>query len=214
LEEDFAALRNQMVEKHILSRGIKDSATIKSLLAVPREEFVPLALRRHAYDDSPLPIGEGQTISQPYIVALMTSSIQLSPYDTILEIGTGSGYQAAILSRIVKKVYTIERIPELGEHASNLFKELGFSNIEVKIGDGTLGWKEKGPFDAIIVTAGAPQVPQYLKDQVKVGGRIVIPVGDTLSQRLLLLHKVSEQEWREQVLESVRFVPLIGDQGW
>lgn len=203
-----------MVEKHILSRGIKDSATIKSLLAVPREEFVPLALRRHAYDDSPLPIGEGQTISQPYIVALMTSSIQLSPYDTILEIGTGSGYQAAILSRIVKKVYTIERIPELGEHASNLFKELGFSNIEVKIGDGTLGWKEKGPFDAIIVTAGAPQVPQYLKDQVKVGGRIVIPVGDTLSQRLLLLHKVSEQEWREQVLESVRFVPLIGDQGW
>jgi protein-L-isoaspartate(D-aspartate) O-methyltransferase len=212
--EDFAAKRNQMVEKQILGRGIKDPATIKSLLAIPREEFVPLALRSHAYDDSPLPIGEGQTISQPYIVALMTSSIQLNPYDTILEIGTGSGYQAAVLSRIVKKVYTIERIPELGEHAQSLFQQLALSNIEVKIGDGTLGWKEKGPFDAIIVTAGAPQVPQYLKDQVKVGGRIVIPVGDTLSQRLLLLQKVSEQEWKEQVLEFVRFVPLIGDQGW
>lgn len=214
MELDFAALRNQMVEKHIIARGIKDPATLKGLLAVPRELFVPDGLRRHAYDDTPLPIGEGQTISQPYIVALMTSSIHLNPYDTVLEIGTGSGYQAAILSKIVKQVYTIERIPELGEHARALFGELGYSNIDVKVGDGTLGWKEKGPFDSIIVTAGSPQVPQALKDQVKVGGRIVIPVGDTVSQQLILLQKVSAEQWSEQVLEFVRFVPLIGDQGW
>ena len=214
MQFDFTSMRNGMVEKQIMRRGITDPATLKSLKEVQREFFVPLSIRHHAYDDSPLPIAAGQTISQPNIVALMTSALQLKPHETVLEIGTGSGYQAAILSRIVKQVYTVERIPELAAQAEALLKELHYGNIEVKLDDGTLGWKEKGPFDAIIVTAGGPSVPVALRDQLKVGGRLVIPVGEAVNQSLLLLQKIKEQEWKERVLEFVRFVPLIGEQGW
>lgn len=209
-----ASSREEMVQKQIVRRGIHDPSTLKSMLEVPRELFVPPLIRNHAYDDSPLPIGEGQTISQPYIVALMTSALKLKPHDIVLEIGTGSGYQAAVLSRIVQFVYTVERIPELVESAKKALEDLGYTNLEVKLDDGTLGWREKGPFDAIIVTAGAPAIPQALKEQLKVGGRLVIPVGEATEQRLVLLTRTSSDEWTEKVLEFVRFVPLIGDQGW
>lgn len=211
---DYPSMRSEMVQKQIIARGIQDSSTLKSMGKVPRELFVPPLIRNHAYDDSPLPIGEGQTISQPYIVALMTSALNLKPHETVLEIGTGSGYQAAILSRIVSHVYTVERLPQLVEGAKKVLDELHYANVEIKLDDGTLGWSEKGPFDAIIVTAGAPQIPASLKEQVKIGGRLVIPVGEAASQRLLIVKRISAEEWKEQVLEFVRFVPLIGEQGW
>lgn len=211
---DFLSQRLSMIEDQIRRRGVNDPATLSAMLEVPREQFVPLNLQKYAYADSPLNIGSGQTISQPYIVALMTQAAQLKPEDRALDIGTGSGYAAAILSRIVKDVYSIERIPELTMRAESVVKQLGYNNIYFKVGDGTLGWPEKAPFDAILVTAGAPVVPESLLDQLNIGGRVIIPVGDTFSQELLRLKKTPKGDFTKEILEFVRFVPLIGKQGW
>ena len=211
--DDFDRKRLAMVEKQIKPRGVKDPFVLNAMKIIPRHEFVPAPLRENSYEDAPLPIGEGQTISQPYIVALMAEAAEIKPNDKVLEIGTGSGYAAAIISNIAKQVYTIERIESLGKAAIERFKKLGLENIEVKIGDGTLGWQEKGPFDAIIVTAGAPVVPSSLIAQLKEGGRLIIPVGDALVQSLLRIRK-KEGALIQEILEMVRFVPLIGKEGW
>lgn len=205
--------RNSMVEKQIQARGIKDPFVLEALKKVPRHEFVPPDFITAAYEDTPLPIEHGQTISQPYIVALMTEAAQITPTDTVLEIGTGSGYAASIISQIAKQVYSIERIEPLGKKAIGCIQKLGYQNIEVKIGDGTLGWPEKGPFDVIIVTAGAPVVPSSLTAQLKEGGRLLIPVGDAIMQHLLRIRKKNGR-LNQEILEAVRFVPLIGKQGW
>jgi protein-L-isoaspartate(D-aspartate) O-methyltransferase len=211
---DDHVLRQKMIEEQIKRRGVKDAVTLDAMSVVPRHEFVPTLLQVSAYEDTPLPIGLGQTISQPYIVALMTQSAELKPDDSVLEIGTGSGYAAAILSRIVKKVFTIERIEDLAQRAKAAYKRLGYDNIEVKSGDGTRGWADKGPFDAILVTAGAPIIPNSLKEQLKPGGRLIIPVGDAFSQRLLRIRKLEDNTFVEETVEYVRFVPLIGEEGW
>lgn len=211
---DFAKMRKEMVERQIAWRGVKDPATLKAFLNVPREVFVSDQLKPYAYDDNPLPIGEGQTISQPYIVALMAQAAELNSQASVLEIGTGSGYSAAILAQMAKEVYTIERIANLGEEAKQKFNALGYKNIHVKIANGTLGWADAAPFDAIVVTAGAPVVPESLIRQLKPAGRMIIPVGDSLSQQLLRLRKVSEDDYTQEILEFVRFVPLIGQEGW
>lgn len=211
---DFEAQRESMVEHQIRRRGVKDPATLQAMLNVPRHLFVPPDLQKYAYEDSPLPIGLDQTISQPYIVALMTEAAQLTPEARVLDIGTGSGYAAAILARIVSKVYSIERIEPLAIQAAARIKELGYDNVTVKAGDGTLGWPEAGPFDAIIVTAGAPVIPESFMSQLKEGGRVIIPVGDALSQQLLRLRKGPKGEYSRELIEHVRFVPLIGEQGW
>lgn len=211
---DDHVLRQRMIEEQIKRRGVSDPATLNAMSIVPRHEFVPSLLKESAYEDTPLPIGLGQTISQPYIVALMTQSAELKPGETILEIGTGSGYAAAVLSRIVDHVFTIERIDDLVQRSKSCYKELGYHNIEVKSGDGSLGWPEKGPFDAIIVTAGAPVIPHSLKEQLKPGGRLIIPVGDAFSQKLLRIRKDKDNHFTEETVEFVRFVPLIGEEGW
>ncbi|MGK5593885.1 MAG: protein-L-isoaspartate(D-aspartate) O-methyltransferase [Parachlamydiaceae bacterium] len=209
----FEAVRLEMVERTIQARGITDPLIIESFKKVPRHEFVPADLHYAAYFDSPLPIGEEQTISQPFIVALMTAAAKINSESKILEIGTGSGYACAILAHIAKQVYSVERIETLGKQAKERLQRLGLSNIEVKIDDGTLGWPEKGPFDAIIATAAAPIVPESLKAQLKDGGRLIIPVGGLYGQQLLRLTKNKDQLIQE-ILEPVRFVPLIGKEGW
>jgi protein-L-isoaspartate(D-aspartate) O-methyltransferase len=214
MDANFSKDRERMVQEQIIRRRISDPATLASMRQVPRDVFVPSTLRQYAYDDGPLPIGEGQTISQPYIVALMTQAAELNASSIVLEIGTGSGYAAAILSRIAKEVYTIERIRSLAEVAQHRFLELDYKNVHVKVGDGSLGWPEKGPFDAIIVTAGAPVVPASFLSQLKVGGRVIIPVGNTFTQELLRLRKTEQNTYLQEILELVRFVPLIGKQGW
>jgi protein-L-isoaspartate(D-aspartate) O-methyltransferase len=212
---DLAKLREYMIKHHLEARGIDNPDLLKAMREVPREMFVPEALMEFAYEDSPLPIGEEQTISQPYIVAAMTNLLGLSANDRVLEIGAGSGYAAAILSRIVKKVYTIERHGSLIEAARERFSRLGYDNIELIQGDGTLGLPEQGPFDAIVVTAGAPDIPEPLKQQLAVGGRLVIPVGsDVRSQQLLRVRRTSQTDFTQEALAAVRFVPLIGQAGW
>jgi protein-L-isoaspartate(D-aspartate) O-methyltransferase len=180
---------------------------------VPRHEFVPLELRSRAYGDHPLPIGQSQTISQPYMVALMTELLRLEEKDKVLEIGTGSGYQAAVLAEIVTRVFSVERVPELASRARKLLDDLGYSNIIIRAGDGTMGWKEFAPFDRIIVTAGAPDVPQALVDQLADGGRMVIPTGNTFMQTLAVITKKGEKIMKEESC-GCTFVPLIGEQGW
>lgn len=207
-------LRQEMVEDQIKRRGVTDPATLESFVTVPRDRFIPEPQRRFAYADGPLPIGEGQTISQPYIVALMTQALQVEPGDRVLEIGTGSGYQAAILSQMAAHVYTVERIASLAKHAEEAIRSLDYQNVSFKVDDGTLGWAEHAPYDAIIVTAGGPVVPEALISQLKVGGRLVIPVGNEVMQTLVRVRKLSDDDWSQESLESVRFVPLIGDQGW
>ena len=207
-ENGYELLRTSMVEHQIVSRGISNPAVIRAMLEVPRHKFVPPELADSAYDDTPLPIGWGQTISQPYIVALMTELLEPQPADEILEVGTGSGYQAAVLSRIVKKVYTIERIPELAERAREIFDELGYDNIEVFVGDGWQGLEEFAPYDGIIVTAAAPEVPQTLLEQLKIGAHLVIPVG-TFYQRLWRFTRTEDGYIKEPSI-GVRFVPLVG----
>jgi protein-L-isoaspartate(D-aspartate) O-methyltransferase len=203
-----------MIENHLIRRGIADASVIDAMRSVPREAFVQAGLKEFAYEDAPLPIGQGQTISQPYIVALMAEAAELAAGDQVLEIGTGSGYAAAVASRIAGKVRTIERHPALATVARERFAALGFDNIEVRTGDGTLGWPEAGPFDAIIVTAGAPHVPHALKEQLGIGGRLVVPVGDRPEQRLLKITRVSATTYEKHDLCGVRFVPLVGEQGW
>jgi len=203
----------EMVKTQIMARGIRDNRVLKAMLKVPRHLFVPPNLRKLAYDDRPLPIGEDQTISQPYIVALMTQCLDLKNEDRVLEIGTGSGYQTAILAEIAKEVYTVERFSSLLKRAKQVLDELGYGNIHFKVGDGTMGWKEHAPYDKIIVTAGAPSVPEPLFSQLKEGGRIVIPVGSRYSQDLKIVKKEKGQIQMEDVCGCI-FVPLVGEFGW
>jgi protein-L-isoaspartate(D-aspartate) O-methyltransferase len=209
----FDRQRLNMVEKQIEARGITDARVLEAMRSVPRHLFVSEALMDQAYSDYPLPIGEQQTISQPYIVAEMTQALQLGPEDRILEIGTGSGYQAAILAQIAFRVYTIERIHSLYIKARKLFDQLGYHNIVTRYSDGTTGWKDESPFDAIIVTAGAPEIPNSLVNQLAMGGRLVIPVGDHYSQDLIKIIR-SPRGISKTNLGGCRFVKLVGEQGW
>jgi protein-L-isoaspartate(D-aspartate) O-methyltransferase len=202
-----------MVEEQLIPRGITDPLTLQAMRAVPRHEFVDDAFGARAYGDHPLPIGSGQTISQPYIVALMTQALQLQGHERVLEIGTGSGYQAAVLSRICEKVYTIERIDSLLGKARKTFDRLHYHNIVSRIDDGTVGWPDEAPFDAILVTAGGPKIPQPLVDQLADQGRMVIPVGGPEVQELQLVEKKEDEIW-VRTIEQVRFVSLIGTHGW
>ena len=210
---DFPKTRLKMVEEQITARGIKDPRVIEAMKKVPRHLFVEEALQSQAYSDHPLPIGEKQTISQPYMVALMAEALQLKGNEKALEIGAGSGYQTAILAEIAKSVFSIERILSLTMRARKLLRELGYRNVEIKFSDGTQGWMEESPFDAVIVTAGAPEIPQPLVNQLAVGGRLVIPVGDSVIQDLIRVTKTEEGIHKED-LGGCRFVKLIGKYGW
>jgi len=202
-----------MVEEQIIGREIRDPRLVAALKKVPRHLFVEEALQSQAYNDRPLPIGEKQTISQPYMVALMTEALKLKGRETVLEIGSGSGYQTAILAELAREVFSVERIRPLAIRARQLLYELGYFNVEIKIFDGTYGWAEKGPFDAIIVTAGSPNIPQPLYEQLPVGGRLVIPVGDIHTQDLFRITK-TEKGMKKEDLGGCRFVKLIGRYGW
>ena len=204
-----------MVEKQIASRGVADRRVLDAMRAVPREAFVPAAAAEFAYEDTPLAIEEGQTISQPYVVALMTEALQLTPRDRVLEIGAGSGYAAAVLSRVAAEVYAMERHAVLAELARRRIRELGYHNVHILHGDGTLGCAEHAPYDAIVVAAGGPSVPEALRAQLVIGGRLVIPVGATRQeQELVRVTRTGENEYEQEGLGEVRFVPLIGMQGW
>ncbi|MBW2739558.1 MAG: protein-L-isoaspartate(D-aspartate) O-methyltransferase [Deltaproteobacteria bacterium] len=209
----YERMREQMVEKQIAARGITDTYVLAAMRKIPRHLFVSEALMDQAYGDFPLPIGEQQTISQPFIVAEMTQALQLNKDDRVLEIGTGSGYQAAILAEIVFRVYTIERIHSIFVKTRRLFDKLRYHNIVTKYSDGTSGWIDESPFDAIIVTAGAPEIPKVLVDQLSVGGRMVLPVGDQYSQDLIRLYK-DDEGIHKTSLGGCRFVKLIGEHGW
>ena len=206
-------LREEMVKNQIEARGITDSNVLAAMRMVPRHEFVSEAFVDQAYDDHPLPIGEQQTISQPYIVAEMTQALCLTKEDRVLELGTGSGYQAAILAQIAYRVYTVERIHSLYLKARKLFDRMGYHNIVSRYADGTIGWQEECPFDAIIVTAGAPRVPASLIDQLGTGGRMVLPVGNQYTQELVKLVR-DERGVHESHLGGCRFVKLVGEHGW
>ncbi|WP_085813720.1 protein-L-isoaspartate(D-aspartate) O-methyltransferase [Geoanaerobacter pelophilus] len=209
------ARKERMLSEHLAARGIRDAAVMKAMREVPREAFLPSGMELFAYDDGPLPIAEGQTISQPYIVAYMVEALELLGGERVLEIGTGSGYAAAVLSRCAAQVYTVERIPFLAAGARARLEVLGYDNVTVHLGDGTLGWEEHAPYDAIVVTAGAPEVPRELLDQLAPLGRLVIPVGPTQHlQELVRVRRTREGKIRQEQLCPVRFVPLIGEHGW
>ena len=210
---DLSKARLKMVEEQIVSRGIKDPKLIAALKKIPRHLFVEEALQNQAYTDHPLPIGEKQTISQPYMVALMTEALLLTGREKVLEIGTGSGYQTAILAELSEKVFSVERIRPLAIRARKLLYELGYFNVEIKIFDGTFGWIEESPFDAILVTAGSPDIPETLIDQLTTGGKLVIPVGDVFVQDLFRVTK-TEAGVKKEDLGGCRFVKLIGKYGW
>lgn len=206
--DSFAAERTAMVEQQIVSRDIKAPAVLKAMRNVPRHRFVRTSLQHLAYADHPLPIGLDQTISQPYIIAYMTEAAEVSPTDKVLEIGTGSGYQAAVLGEIAREVYTIEIIPQLAENARGVLAELGYRNVHVKTGNGYLGWPEHAPFDAILVTAAPDEVPQALVDQLAVGGRMVVPVG-TIAQDMMIIERTGRGVIERRTI-PVRFVPMTG----
>jgi protein-L-isoaspartate(D-aspartate) O-methyltransferase len=210
---DFPKARLKMVEEQIVSRGIKDPRLIAAMKKIPRHLFVEEALQSQAYTDHPLPIGEKQTISQPYMVALMTEALLLTGRERVLEIGTGSGYQTAILAELSEKVFSVERIRPLAIRARKLLYELEYFNVEIKIFDGTFGWMEESPFDAILVTAGSPDIPETLIDQLAMGGKLVIPVGDVFVQDLFRVTK-TEGGVKKEDLGGCRFVKLIGKYGW
>jgi len=205
---DFAAQRQRMVEQQLKPRGVKDEPVLAAMAKVPREEFIPLDARADAYEDGPLPIGYDQTISQPYVVAFMTEQLRPKQNDRVLEIGSGSGYQAAILAELMAEVYTVEIVPPLGKTAEATLKRLGYKNVHIKVGDGYKGWPEEAPFDAIIVTCAPEKVPQPLVDQLEEGGRMVIPVGERFAQQLHLFEKKHGQ-LKESVTLPVRFVPML-----
>ncbi|MDD1679655.1 MAG: protein-L-isoaspartate(D-aspartate) O-methyltransferase [Methanomicrobiales archaeon] len=212
-EDSFRRERLEMVERQIAARGVWDPRVLEAMRKIPRHLFVPEPYRKSAYEDRPLPIGEGQTISQPYIVAVMTELLEPHPGDRVLEIGTGSGYQAALLSQLVARVVTMERLPAIAEQARSIFRTLEISNVEVVVGDGTLGWPSEAPYDAILITASTPEIPPPLIDQLAEGGRLVAPVGGQGYQELIKVAK------REGTVEKTRhggvvFVPLIGRYGW
>lgn len=213
--KSFPVLRKEMVARYIAARGVRDELVLEAMGRVPRELFLPQSLREFAYEDSPLPIAGEQTISQPYIVAFMAEALMLKGGEKVLEIGAGSGYAAAVLSEIAASVYTVERLGPLAQNAATLLAELGYDNVHVLHGDGTRGWPEHAPYDAIVVAAGGPQVPESLKEQLKIGGRLVIPVGaDQRSQELVRVTRLSKNEYRSEDIADVRFVPLIGEEGW
>lgn len=212
---DYSELRENMVANQVAARGVRSKQVLGAMRKVPREEFLPESLRQFAYEDSPLPIAAGQTISQPYIVAFMIEGLALEGGEKVLEIGTGSGYAAAVLAEIAGEVYTIERIGELAENAKRALAATGYDNVHVLCGDGTLGWPEYAPYDGIVVTAGGPDVPESLKLQLKIGGRLVIPVGeDREFQELVCVTRLSESDFESKYLAAVRFVPLVGAEGW
>ena len=202
-----------MVDEQIVDRGVKDERVLAVMRKIPRHEFLPEAIRGMAYSDNALPLGEGQTMSQPYMVALMTEFLRLKGTERVLEIGTGSGYQAAVLAELSAKVYTVERIKKLADKARETLDRLGYKSVAIKVYDGTYGWKEMAPFDAIVVTAGSPDIPAPLVDQLKEGGRMVIPVGDRYGQQLVTVVKSTEGTITERSIPCV-FVPLIGNHGW
>jgi protein-L-isoaspartate(D-aspartate) O-methyltransferase len=203
-----------MVEEQVIARGIADQRVIDAMFKVPRHKFVEQALEGKAYQDAPLPIGEKQTISQPYMVAVMSEALALTGSETVLEIGTGSGYQAAVLSLLADRVFSLERIPSLARRARKVLDECGFGKVNIRLADGTQGWQEMAPFDAILVTAGAPEVPQHHLNQLALGGRLIIPVGDRESQLLLRVTRTGEKDYIEEQMLGCRFVPLIGNHGW
>jgi len=213
LSTDYEKEREHMVESQLARRGIKDKRVLEAMRQVPRHLLMPEDMRSLAYCDGPLPIGHGQTISQPYIVALMTELLELTGQEKVLEIGTGSGYQAAILSRLARQVYSLERHAALAQQAEKVLAQLGYDNVVVRVGNGTLGWPEHSPYEAIIITAAAPEVPQPLPDQLADGGRLVAPVGSQWSQVLVKVRRQSDLLIRER-LTAVAFVPLVGEYGW
>lgn len=214
-QNGYFARREAMVQQQLVERGIQDERVLDAMRKVPREQFVPEIERDFAYGDGPLPIGAGQTISQPYIVALMTETLQLKGGERVLEIGTGSGYAAAILAEIAGEVFTVERVKELADQAAEVLAGQGYVNTHVLHGDGTLGWTEYAPYDAIVVTAGGPKVPENLKQQLAVGGRLVMPVGTSQSyQRLVQVVRRSPDRFDSTDLGGVRFVALVGEEGW
>jgi protein-L-isoaspartate(D-aspartate) O-methyltransferase len=206
--------RRKMVSDQLRARDIVDVAVLAAFQKVPRDAFVPDEEGGHAYDDAPLAIGHGQTISQPYVVALTIQALRLAGAERVLEIGTGSGYAAAVLGTLVHEVYTVERIPELAQAAAARLAKLGFSNVHVVCGDGSLGLRSAAPFDAIAVAAAAPRPPQALLHQLKIGGRAVLPTGDEKSQRLVRITRRGQDDFFEESLGEVRFVPLVGAEGW
>jgi protein-L-isoaspartate(D-aspartate) O-methyltransferase len=210
---EYATARNRMVESQLISRGIKDARVLDTMRKLPRHRFVEEALVSQAYNDHPLPIGEKQTISQPYMVALMTEALELQGHERVLEIGTGSGYQTAILAELAEKIYSIERLRALSARAQRILDDLGYFNVVLKVGDGTVGLKEEAPFEAIMVTAGSPDVPQPLVDQLAMGGRLVVPVGDRYTQALMKIVRVKEGISKTD-LGGCRFVNLLGTHGW
>ena len=212
-EPDYTAVRLAMVLSQLQRRGITDARVLRAMREVPRHAFVPLEWRHAAYSDRPLPINDDQTISQPYMVAIMTQSLALQGHERVLEIGTGSGYQAAVLSRLVAHVYSIEYFPNLAERARAVLQRLGYANVQVVIGDGGLGLPAHAPYDGIIVTAAAPHVPQPLLAQLAEGGRLVIPVGSVTSQELLIITRHGDDYPQERSVPC-RFVPLLGQEGW
>ncbi len=210
---DFQRLRNLMVDTQLIPRGIKDPRVLEAMRKVPRHLFMDEAMQYNAYDDMALPVGEGQTISQPYMVAIMTELLNLKGDEKVLEIGTGSGYQAAILAELAGELYTIERIQSLSQKAGETFRDLGYVNIHMMVGDGTLGWPEAAPFDRILITAGAPEIPEPLIEQLAEGGMILAPVGDRYSQQLVRVTKQKGKLSKEYHTPCV-FVPLVGEYGW
>lgn len=213
--KELEATKERMISDNLLARGIRDAAVVRAMREVPREKFLPPEMERFAYDDGPLPIQAGQTISQPYIVAYMIEALELMGQERVLEIGTGSGYAAAVLSRCAAEVFTVERIAVLAESARSRLQTLGYRNVTVLLADGTLGWQQHAPYNAIVVTAGAPEVPDELLEQLAPGGRLVIPVGPTPHlQTLVRVRKTAQGDLLRQELCPVRFVPLIGEQGW
>lgn len=210
---EYAEARAEMVEKQLRRRGINDTRVLQAMTAVPRHQFVPAEFRSRAYEDAPVPIGEGQTISQPYIVAAMTAALRLTGNERVLEIGAGSGYQAAVLASLAREVLTIESRPELATGAAERLARLGYANVHVHCGDGTLGLPEFAPFDTILVAAASPNTPAPLLAQLADGGRMVIPVGSVEDQELQLVERISDKT-RITILEACRFVPLVGAHGW
>ena len=212
--DPWAEERARMVQEQIAARGVRDPRVLAAMAAVPRHLFVPPEQRRWAYADGPLPIGHGQTISQPYIVARMSELLGLQGDEKVLEVGTGSGYQAAVLGHLAREVHTVERVPELAEQAAARLAALGLDNVQVHLADGTLGWPPAAPYDAILVAAAAPEAPPSLLNQLALGGRLVIPVGDRYQQFLERWTRVGPDDFRRERFEPVAFVPLIGEEGW
>ncbi|MEQ1905432.1 MAG: protein-L-isoaspartate(D-aspartate) O-methyltransferase [Pirellulaceae bacterium] len=207
--------RHEMVAQQIAARGVRNPLVLHAMRTVPREAFIAESQQELAYDDNPLPIADGQTISQPYIVAFMTEALELQGGEKVLEIGTGSGYAAAVLAEIASEVYTVERLESLANRATKKLQELNYRNVQVLVADGTRGWPEHAPYDAIVVAAGGPSIPESLKAQLKIGGRLVIPIGKSeTNQELVRVTRLSATTYKAEEIAAVRFVPLIGAEGW